>query len=329
MEIGRVKDTIKERAILKRIKKCQKVQEQPSEIFTISDTISAPVWLLREYKSSYIKVQIEDILERLSIEFAEPIMMTGIIMLPEQTEETCLRFLIDCLAQTAAERQIEISDIQAECSPDVINALLLLTVFGKRSSERLPLHGAEAFLPGKEIVMVGTAALEGTIMLESAGRKALEQRFSKRFLENVKSLSSKIEIRNKIKVIQEIEDAGVYFIGRTGVFGTLWEIASVTGKGFLVTLKDIPIYQETIEICEFFDINPYMLRSGGALLVAAKQGKILVDRYRACGIEAAVIGRMEDNADKLVCNGEERRYLTMPTAVKLGQNQPEGLNWIY
>ena len=344
METGRVKQTIKSRAILKKIEKFRlktKIQSGTGQavplpflgeessccILEVSDTVAVPVRLLKEGMGDYIKVQMEDILNQLYASSAKPAVMTAMIMLPEQTEETCLRFFVDCLIQKAEEDAIEISNVEAECCPNVEVALLILTVFGKR--EQKPLQGTEAFVPGQELVMIGTAAAEGTIMLENAGREALKQRFSRRFLEDVKSLSSKTEIKNKIELVQNLKNAGIYCVGRTGVFGALWEIASFTGKGFSVELGKIPVCQETIEICEFFDVNPYMLRSGGVLLVAVRQGRTLADRCRACGIEAAVIGSMENHADKLVRNGEECRYLTMPAAVRLGQNQPEGLNYIY
>lgn len=338
METGKVKHTIRDRAILKKTKTGNRAgqavplpfSEEGSSgcILEVSDTIAVPIHLLEKGRSDYIKVQIEDILNRLYVSLAVPAAMTALIMLPEQTEETYLRFLVDCLVQKAEQDRIKISDIEAECSPDVGSALLMLTVFGKREQE-LCLQGREAFLPGQELIMIGTAAAEGTVMLENAGREALQQRFSRRFLENVRSLSSKTGIRNKMELVRELAPAGVYCVGRSGIFGALWEIAAFTGKGFSVELGTIPICQETIEICEFFDVNPYMLRSGGVLLVAANQGRRLVERCRGCGIEAAVIGSMEDHADKLVRNGEECRYLTMPAAVRLGQNQPEGLFWIY
>lgn len=328
MEIGRVKETIKKRAILKKIEHCYQ-KETSSDIITVSDTVTAPVWLLKEERSDYIKVQIEAVFNQLSILSAKPMMMTVFIMLPEQTEESCLRFLMDCLVEIAEKKQIKISDVKAECSPDVINTVLFLTIFGRKESESLPFYNVKAFLPGKELVMVGTAALEGTIMLENAGRTILEQRFSRRFLERVRSLSSKIELENKLEVIKTRKDIGIYYIGRTGVFGALWEIASITKKGFLVERKEIPIYQETIELCEFFDVNPYMLRSGSAWILALNQGRTFVEKCKSCGIEAAIIGTMESNADKLVCNGEDCCYLTMPTAVKLRQHQPKGLQFIY
>ena len=37
-------------------------------------------------------------------------------------------------------------------------------------------------------------------------------------------------------------------------------------------IEKIPIKQHTIEICEYFDLNPYQLMSTGAMLIASDQG---------------------------------------------------------
>lgn len=52
-----------------------------------------------------------------------------------------------------------------------------------------------------------------------------------------------------------------------GIFGALWEMAEASGVGLDIDLKKIPIRQETIEICEVYDINPYLLISSGAMLI--------------------------------------------------------------
>ena len=61
-----------------------------------------------------------------------------------------------------------------------------------------------------------------------------------------------------------------------GIFGALWELAEASGVGLEIELKKIPLKQETVEICEFFGINPYELISSGVMLMAAKDGNRLV-----------------------------------------------------
>ncbi len=53
-----------------------------------------------------------------------------------------------------------------------------------------------------------------------------------------------------------------------GIFGALWEMAESSGIGLEIDLKKIPLKQETVEICELFDINPYGLIASGAMLMA-------------------------------------------------------------
>lgn len=49
-------------------------------------------------------------------------------------------------------------------------------------------------------------------------------------------------------------------------------------------LKKIPIRQETVEICEYFDVNPYGLISSGMMLMASADGNALVLALQEAGI---------------------------------------------
>ena len=86
-----------------------------------------------------------------------------------------------------------------------------------------------------------------------------------------------------------------------------------------IDLKKIPIRQETIEICEFFDLNPYGLLSGGSLLIVAEDGDGMVKALQEAGIPAAVIGRTTDNNDKVLHNGEEIRFLEPARPDEIGK----------
>ena len=57
-----------------------------------------------------------------------------------------------------------------------------------------------------------------------------------------------------------------------------------------VDLRRIPIRQETIEVCERLDVDPYKLEAKGSVLIGTAQGDALVRELEAHGIHAAVIG---------------------------------------
>lgn len=65
-------------------------------------------------------------------------------------------------------------------------------------------------------------------------------------------------------------------------------------------------------MCEFCEVNPYMLASAGCLVLVADHGESLVGRLAREQIPAAVIGQITDSHDRLIYNAEEKRYLDKP-----------------
>ena len=79
----------------------------------------------------------------------------------------------------------------------------------------------------------------------------------------------------------------------------------------------IPLPQETIEITEYFGIDPYTIRSGGGLLIAAADGEKMIRTLSESGIFSVRIGRLTGTKDKILRNGEEIRHLDRPRADSL------------
>lgn len=92
----------------------------------------------------------------------------------------------------------------------------------------------------------------------------------------------------------------------------LWELAGYYGRGMRVKLRDIPVKQETIEICEVLEINPYHLLSGGCMLLTADNGYRLCEELCELGIPATVIGRTTSDLDKAIINGDGVGFLNRP-----------------
>lgn len=61
-------------------------------------------------------------------------------------------------------------------------------------------------------------------------------------------------------------------------------------------------------MCEFYDINPYMLISSGCMLIGTPHGNMLVDRLAEHGIPAAVIGRATEGNDRIIRSGGEDTF---------------------
>lgn len=162
---------------------------------------------------------------------------------------------------------------------------------------------------GKDVVMTKWLGLEGTSLIASQRMKELASRYPlglveqaadfDRFLSSVPEAATAVQ--SGVNAIQAVREGGI--------FGGLWQLAKANGVGLVIDLKQIPVKQETIEVCEFYDVNPYELLSGGSMLMITEGGTRLVSELAEQGISAAVIGRTTDNNDRILVNDEEKRFL--------------------
>ena len=163
-----------------------------------------------------------------------------------------------------------------------------------------------------DLVVTKGIALGAVSYLAKTRRDELLTRFSPGFIHGAADFSEDYSVCREAEIAIEHGAAAMQDLSEGGIFGALWEMADGAGIGLDVALKRIPIQQETVEICEFFGVNPYQMLSTGALLVAAADGEGLVQKMALEGIPSAVIGRTTSGKERILRNGEEVRYLDKP-----------------
>ena len=112
-----------------------------------------------------------------------------------------------------------------------------------------------------------------------------------------------------LRIALECGEDALHDISTGGVFAGVWELTSASGLGVKIELQKIPVWQETIEVSEVFDINPYMLDGTGSLLIVTNNGERLVDVLEEKGINASVIGIITSDKNRVLINGDETRFL--------------------
>lgn len=108
------------------------------------------------------------------------------------------------------------------------------------------------------------------------------------------------------------EEDGCLFcreVGREGVLRSLWKMGEELELGMEVHIKKIPIRQETIEICEYYDLDPYEEESGGTLLIAASDCGGLACALEKAGIPVSVIGFLHTGKARTIVYPGHVRYL--------------------
>ena len=139
-----------------------------------------------------------------------------------------------------------------------------------RKIEREP-NGAGIFRPGQDLVVAGTVGKNGVKAALSAKEKEISARFPEWFVKRIREQADK-----KSELTPEMLNAcgaGEWEeISEGGILAALWTISGAYEQGISFELRKIPVAQETIEICELFDLNPYRLASGECLLMAVENG---------------------------------------------------------
>lgn len=157
-----------------------------------------------------------------------------------------------------------------------------------------------------EVIALGAIALSGTAKVAKKYSNQLKTRFRQDLLDAVYKNAND----SKCPRLEELEEAEAYIkSGRGGIFASLWDLGELLNSGLYINIKDIPVFQETIEICNFLDINPYELESEGLYLIATKSGYALCERLKNEGYNAVIIGHTTNNNDRIVKNGELVRYI--------------------
>ena len=154
--------------------------------------------------------------------------------------------------------------------------------------------------------------LEATTILAKEREEELRKRFSAGIVDTAIGFDQFLSVVPESRIAMEHGVTAMHDITEGGVFGALWEMASGAGVGLEVDLKKIPIRQETVEICQYFDLNPYQIMSSGSMMIAADDGHELVRKLEKAGIHAAVVGRTNAGNDRILRNGEDVRYLDKP-----------------
>lgn len=288
---------------------CAAVELAAGEILILStDPITAT-----EENIGYLAVYVT--LNDLAAAGAEPVGLMATLLLPPNYPQSRLEKIFTELRQTAAAQNLAILGGHTEVTDAVNRAVVSIAGVGKIKKDKALLN--KTMQAGDSIVMTKYAGLEGTAILAKAKAAELGGRFGADFIKRAQTLDQFLSVRPESQTAMNCDAAGLkamHDITEGGVLGALWELAVKAGRGLEADLTAVPILRETIEISEFFDINPYKLISSGAMLMIAENGEALAEALAAAAIPAKVIGHLTDGQEKVACYAGIRQAILPPAA---------------
>lgn len=318
MDIGKLPENILKRSVIKQLhvrrpevsigpnvgEDCSAVHLEPDEEFVLTtDPITGTASDIGELA---VTISVND----LASAGAEPVGIMLTILLTPRMREAKLKAIMEQVDNACRRYNIQVIGGHTEVTEAVNQPLISVTAVGKvKRGQMVSTGGAK---PGMDIVMTKWIGLEGTSIIAKDHEAELLTRLPESLVTTAKNFDQYISVLPESKIAVKHGVAAMHDVTEGGIFGALWEMGEASGVGLDVDLKAIPVKQETIEVCEFFGINPYELISSGAMLIACEDGNGLVRSLNEAGVAAAVIGKSNSSNDKRIINGDEVRYLEPP-----------------
>lgn len=323
MKIGKVPENVLKRSILKQIRTkrpevlvgagvgedCAAIALKEDEVIVLStDPITGTTQDMGKWA---VTVSANDI----ASSGAEVVGMLVCAMLPPDIQEPEIKKVMEQIAASCEELKIQVVGGHTEITDAVTRPVLTLTGIGKVHKDRLLATGGAK--PGQDVVITKWIGLEGTSILAKEREESLLKQFPRHLVDEAKDYEKMMSVIPEAAIAVKSNVSAMHDITEGGVFGALWEMAESAGVGLTVDLKKLPIKQTTVEICNYFDINPYELMSSGSMLIAVDNGYDLVRKLEREHIHGTVVGKITDSNDRIVINGEETRFLEPPKTDEL------------
>ncbi len=315
LDCGKVTDTIYKRSVRKVIER--KAPGAVSQSGGIRDTgrfesqaggqiAAATAVLSGEHLAAAGAVHLA--VNRLAAAGSRPSSINMQFIVPEDLPEKSIKELVGAAAECC--EKLQIASVQGDVTAAAGLKEPVITVMA--SGEAGSLFEAEKAGADQDIIMAGYAGGYGAAKLTFANEKELEKHFNPVFLSPILEADYTGDAVSAVKAVETAAAAGVktmYACGEGGVYSAVWELAENAGLGARIQLKEVPLQQETVEVCDYFNISPYQLLSVGAVLLTATHGQKVLAELAAAGIPAVIIGHLTDDNDRVVLNEEEVRFL--------------------
>ena len=323
MKIGKIPESVLKRSVFQQIhtrrrevilgagvgEDCAALKLSPDEMFVLStDPVTGTA-------TDIGRLAIHITMNDLASAGAEPVGVMLTILLPEYAKETDLKKMMGQIETACAQAKVQIMGGHTEVTKAVNQPIVTVCGVGKvKEGGLVSTAGAK---PGDDILASKWIGLEGTSIIAKEKEQELSRRFSAALIRTAQNFDQYLSVLPEAEAAVKSGVSAMHDVTEGGIFGALWELGVSSGVGLEIDLKKIPVKQETIEICEFYRINPYGLISSGCMLMASPDGNTLVRELEKAGIHAVIIGKATPGNDRVLLNQEERRFLEPPKTDEL------------
>lgn len=163
-----------------------------------------------------------------------------------------------------------------------------------------------------DVLVTRYIGIKGTAHIARFKYDELLKRYPAWFVDEAAAFDNDIPVNINIPEISiSLSNGALYAKEYTefGVLEALFQAAKGLKCGLRINIKDIPIKQETVEMCEFAHANPYELYSGYSAVIITEDGKKLKTLLEDNDIPAYIVGYTTKDNDKIIINEDEESFI--------------------
>jgi len=247
---------------------------------------------------------------------ATPKWFLATLLLPEgKTNAKLASQIFRDIIQSTQALNITLCGGHTEISYKIDRPIVVGHMLGEVEKDKLVVNAHAK--PGDDLLLTKGIAIEGTAIIAREKAVTIKKKFGDRFLKRAQAFIDKpglsvvadALLANKAAQIHAMHDPT-----EGGLATGILELAKASGTGVVIDAEKIPCYEETEQICKFFNIQPLGLIASGALLIALdpKDTKEVIAILAKYGIVCNPIGKLTKKSEglKLFKKG---KLIKMPT----------------
>ena len=331
MKIGKIPESVLRRSVLRQLKTDRKEVlngagiGEDCAIFSFSDSpivscmqeavVKGETDAAAEGQETEPHVTMAHLIQRcvnnLAAAGAQPVAVMITLLLPQTFEEPELKAFMGEAEEICGKLSVSIAGGQTRVSGEIKAPVAVVTGFGELSCT------SKAAAPGQDVIVSKWIGLEGTALLARRYREGLLSRYPAHLVDEAIRFDRYLSVLPEAIAAVRAGVCAMHDASVGGIFTALWELAEKAGVGLAIDMRKLPLRQETVEVCEYCNVNPYELLSGGSLVMTAEDGPGLVAALKERQIPAVIVGKVTDSNDRLLLNGDEVRYMDRPKTDEL------------
>lgn len=247
----------------------------------------------------------------------EPVFFSSCLLLPENSGKETVETICKQIDVGAKELNIAVIGGHSETTPNLSFPIVVGCCMGSADKGHyVTARGAKA---GNELILTKSVGIEGTAILATDRSTQLRPKIGRVTLNSAADFFRHISIvKEALLSFQTGYVRAMHDPTEGGVAGGLHELADASNVGFRVYEEEIAVAQETLDICEFYQIDPFQLIASGSLLIAVEGNSAyeVVQLMQLEKIAAAVIGETLPSPQKrlLVKKDGSEKQLARPVS---------------